>query len=465
MDEDIKKQEGSALHGKINFEDTENEKKEVLESLVDQLQRDQNKEVPSTENLLPAEHSEEGGPPVDTEYSSSIIKPIRTFARDVEEFKKRTGITEDIQLENDLVPEKKKGTYTKKPEQEIEGVVPVERGEFLPKEPIEIQKKVPPEELYQDQARAFEAQLKESSFEKTEQKTDRSYGAMSPIRTYKYDAAESIKDKNVSVVSIAAAESNRRAREPRYRPQPPKGSTFTKNFAIIVMSIALVSSGLGIGWFFFIKASENTGIAPRAGIPSIIFTDQQTEVSIAGLYNNQLVAKLEDQRKKVTEKSNTVTHLYLTETGRVLPAETFISRLSINVPSALTRSVSSDFMFGVHIKDGSNPFFIFKTNDFEQTFASMLEWENTINKDLAPLFGSTLGAKRQETENSGGLTIPRTFHDVVVRNVDTRLLRDDNGTVILFYAFPNPNTIVITNNEDTFFEIFKRLSTSRGQSN
>ena len=98
----------------------------------------------------------------------------------------------------------------------------------------------------------------------------------------------------------------------------------------------------------------------------------------------------------------------------------------------------------------------------------MLDWEDTMNKDLSPLFGDTLSeiATRgalQENPSAPLFRIftPRIFNDVIVRNNDTRILRDDEGGIALIYGFPNVETIIVTTNENTFFEIFKRLTITK----
>ena len=114
----------------------------------------------------------------------------------------------------------------------------------------------------------------------------------------------------------------------------------------------------------------------------------------------------------------------------------------------------------------SKPFLILKTDSFENTFSSMLLWEETMQNDLAPYFGTALQkiispSFSTETTLTPGVVVPRIFHDVIVKNIDTRLLRNDDGNTVLLYAFPNASTLIITTDEGTFFEVFRRLTTSK----
>jgi hypothetical protein len=48
----------------------------------------------------------------------------------------------------------------------------------------------------------------------------------------------------------------------------------------------------------------------------------------------------------------------------------------------------------------------------------------------------------------------------VVKNKDTRILRDSHGNTVLLYSFINKETLIITTNEATFNEIYDRLTVS-----
>ena len=93
-----------------------------------------------------------------------------------------------------------------------------------------------------------------------------------------------------------------------------------------------------------------------------------------------------------------------------------------------------------------------------------------MNEALSPLFGDTLseitteGAIQENSTSSlSRIFIPRIFNDVIVRNNDTRILRDDQGTIALIYGFPRVDTIIMATNESTSFEVFKRLTVTRSE--
>ena len=89
----------------------------------------------------------------------------------------------------------------------------------------------------------------------------------------------------------------------------------------------------------------------------------------------------------------------------------------------------------------------------------MLTWEPFMRRDLAPLFGpaaAPAGAAATSTSAESDV-----FRDRVVKNRDTRILYNSDGSIALIYGLPDPSTVVIANNEGTFIELVSRLATSR----
>ena len=87
----------------------------------------------------------------------------------------------------------------------------------------------------------------------------------------------------------------------------------------------------------------------------------------------------------------------------------------------------------------------------------MLEWEDMINADLIPAFTSV-----PDTEaGADGLIKKRQFEDVVMRNYDVRALKDDAGTIQLYYSFPTRNILIIAESPYSFAEVLSRLRAER----
>jgi hypothetical protein len=148
-----------------------------------------------------------------------------------------------------------------------------------------------------------------------------------------------------------------------------------------------------------------------------------------------------------------------TPNGTVRPATIgeFFAALGMNPPQGLMSAIGPDFFFGVHVVDTNAPLFVIPVTSYDFAFAGMLAWEPTMNSDLAPVFT----AVPMSTLDASGIPVARTFQDVVMRNYDARALKDDSGTIRLYYSFPTPHILVIAESPYSFAEILSRLQAGR----
>jgi hypothetical protein len=125
------------------------------------------------------------------------------------------------------------------------------------------------------------------------------------------------------------------------------------------------------------------------------------------------------------------------------------------MPGALIRSLTDKYLVGkysngsaTNVNDKSAMFLIFETTDYNQTYASMLEWEGTMLSDLFILFNIP------KPSNS---FIGKPWNDIVVSNQDARILYGENGVGIFYYAFVNKNNFVITSSQEALKEVVTRI--------
>jgi len=120
-------------------------------------------------------------------------------------------------------------------------------------------------------------------------------------------------------------------------------------------------------------------------------------------------------------------------------------------------AVGPDFFFGFHVVDTNAPLFVIPVTSYDHAFAGMLAWEPTMDDSLTPVFKAVSATKL----DANGIPETRTFEDDVLRNYDVRELKDDSGTVVLYYSFPTPNILVIAQSPYSFTEILSRLQAQR----
>jgi hypothetical protein len=156
-----------------------------------------------------------------------------------------------------------------------------------------------------------------------------------------------------------------------------------------------------------------------------------------------------------------------------------MKRVNARAPATLVRTIQDSFIVGGHKQDKTEPFIVFRTGYYENAFAGMLLWEETMDTDLSPLFGAPVTRVPTTpprvpqpvgtTTASGTPAAPEinpttidvrdlgTFEDETVANTPARVLRDIDGTMRVVWAMPDTSTIIITTNAATFEEIRDRM--------
>lgn len=321
------------------------------------------------------------------------------------------------------------------------------------------------------------------------------------LRTFRSDVEQTMMHDQTSVVQAIAAEEARRTRNtaPLVGGRP---SAFTPAaYLLIGMSIVLVVlGGAGIGTYLFMH-SRSAPVVAKESIPSFFTTEKQQELDITGLSRTDIMNKLMYIRDGVDVQVGAMTLVYLTRSSQLetrevktlVTAPEVVEALNMTVPSSLTRTLAEPLMLGIHEYGKNAPYFVFKVGDYQAAFAGMLAWERTLNIDLAPLFGAILPSEaflpaepatvatstHATTSTSsaanvakGTSTAPATpaptpgmrtfgFKDEVISNKEVRTLRNADGDIVLLWSFPDPSTLVITTNKNTYAEILVRMSSRR----
>ena len=274
-----------------------------------------------------------------------------------------------------------------------------------------------------------------------------------PIRTYKDDVAESVKSKKTSLVRMVIAESERRETETEI--ESPRSK---RNLIFISLSAVLFILGASGGIYVFNKyrgADEPVPITEDKAA-SLIFAETQKEIPVTGRSSASIIQAFAAEITGANIRLDTIEHISPTEEtaeGKARPsAQRFFFFLDNRMPANLLRSLTPDFMLGVHAFNGNQPFLILTTDYYENSFAGLLTWERYMARDLLPLFGIN--------KNEDDPIFERPFQDRVVKNRDARILYDDLGQIIIMYVFKDKRTVIVTTSENTLDEVVKRLNAS-----
>ncbi|MCR4330493.1 MAG: hypothetical protein NUV49_01270 [Patescibacteria group bacterium] len=279
------------------------------------------------------------------------------------------------------------------------------------------------------------------------------------IRTYQSDVAEALKKQKTSVIQMVLAEHKRK--ETNVEELSP---TSKKNLPVllvsalfIVLSVLLIG---GAGFYFLSKNKSAENPTQENKVSSIVLAEEKKGIDITGLSRDRIIDEVHKEMNASNLRLDSVLNIYFAErinpslplsqtnTLRLVSTERFFSALESKIPNALSRSLESPFMLGVHAFNGNEAFLILKTNFFENAFAGMLKWEEFMARELLPLFASPAGKEVYD----------RNFQDFVLKNKDLRVLYSETGEIVLLYSFYDNNTIVISTSPDTLDEVTSRLS-------
>jgi hypothetical protein len=291
-----------------------------------------------------------------------------------------------------------------------------------------------------------------------------------PIETYQRDIEDLVKDKNVSVLSIAAAEAARRSQT-----HTPEESTPVQDRSVLIKNIGLY----GLGFLFLVAASgalayiveRPTSVStPQAIASPFIAVDDTKQITIdQNTTRNSLMSTLTAAKQATALSLGLMSRLLVTTasttpSGQVLmpvDAQSFFTLIAPDIPQNLLLTMRPTFLLGVHVYNDNQPFLIISVDSYEQAYAAMLAWEPTMQMDLSPLFDYTPSPHIPEqgvaTTTTPAQFIQTGFVDKIVENHDARVIENSTGDISLLWTFIDRNTLVITTNDATLREIISRL--------
>jgi hypothetical protein len=288
------------------------------------------------------------------------------------------------------------------------------------------------------------------------------------VHTLKDDLQHVVREKKISLVRAAALEEDKRRGQERVTPIPSPAALRQKRRTRAILfsaTMLFVVGALALAGVYYVQTQQSP--APNLAQGSSILFSEQTVAFPIGNQNPRDLKRLLAQTRtasggslgSITRIVPTVTTTNQDGTTSQSPAtlQQFFTALGIQPPDALLRAVGPDFFFGVHTVDTNAPIFVIPVTSYDHAFAGMLQWEANMDADLTPIFPAVPAL----TLGKDGLPAARTFVDDVMRNYDVRELKDDQGTVQLYYSFPTPTLLVVAESTYSFTEILSRLQAER----
>lgn len=272
------------------------------------------------------------------------------------------------------------------------------------------------------------------------------------IRTFQGDIAEALGRQQESLVSIQQAELNRRRAEGRAFQEVPTAEEHggQKKFLLFLGTLILFALGAGGAWYTYYEYKAQTAVPDVKTPESRFFSiDAEKKVDVTNISRLDLIKIVSEAAGD--SASGETRHFLLTTrdaNGIVTPLPTngLFKILETRAPGSLIRAFGEPFMLGAF---GTSTYLILELTSFENAFAGMLNWEENMAADIAPIFSTR--------ELLRDIAPAPVFIDITDRNKDARLLMAGERTVLLYSFFDNKK-LIITDNTETLRVLVERLT-------
>ena len=270
------------------------------------------------------------------------------------------------------------------------------------------------------------------------------------IRTMRGDAEELIKEKQVSQLDIATKEYvvQRRERKIHFEELP------LKKIAIFIVMVLVLGAGSYFGYKIYNQQTGGGGVTlekPKPP-PKILTVDGEKILSFKEALPGELISKINEERRRLL-RFETIVYLPIEMTARTggvrfADARDLIKTLSWNAPAAFSDNVLPEFnMLIAHTSSSRDLTIIFRVRDFGRAIGSLIEWERDMGADFKSFFAD------EDARNFSQFS----FRDEIIKNNDSRVLKNSSNKSILAYTIFNKQFLIIATSRDGLSLVLDRL--------
>ena len=269
------------------------------------------------------------------------------------------------------------------------------------------------------------------------------------IRTFEDDIANYTKEKNFSILDIAAEEAKVRGLSFE-NPEEENRFDFRKIIPITLIVLFVVAGG----YFGIVKPLlKRNNVANNFSqiTEGPILTDQKIEI-IASQDKKEVFSRDLKSALSAEEAGGNLTEISVVkitnEQKTSLTKDEFFSMLRAQMPKGLQDYLEKDFMLLNFSGKENSPVLVLKSKSYTYVFSEMLKWEKSLTNDLKALFPNT------------DLLGNDSFADKYIQNHDARIA-EKNGKIDLIYSFADRKYLIITNSHEALAETFRRFSSTQ----
>ena len=287
---------------------------------------------------------------------------------------------------------------------------------------------------------------------------------LSSIRTLKQDIDRHIAQGNISGIKMAVMEDEKRRGQQQKEPETQTPEQKTKRLIKLVILFIIVVAGFAtlfvnrqpiLGYFSSFFEDEDGQMDTIQTTEPLIFVETTKILNLTDKTPRESVAIVRNEIKNADLKLGAIEEIVLVKNGQ--PIESligFYNSLNMVVPDAFVRLIDdTEFSFGLYSSIENGGFFILKTKFLEKSYAELLLWEKgMMARDLLPI----LNPKTPTDE-----ILRKDFTDELIKNINVRILTDEDGDEYMLYAFLDKDILVMAGNRPTFLEVLRRYNTPK----
>jgi len=245
-----------------------------------------------------------------------------------------------------------------------------------------------------------------------------------------------------------------------------------KNIGFLILGIICIL----VAFFLFYQGSNNK----KQSVFSINkttgnFSDFTKEIDITKLTSQTLLKTIntELQSPVTTDKANSINFIKIKESldedGNTVTEKQKVSikdvlfLLNVRAPEIFLRSLGNNFFFGSYgcgieslcekkggVELSNQNYLVFETDFPQNTFRGAGDWEEKMLLYTYQLFNLPVTLADSALFN-------KPFEDVVIKNIPTRMLRDETGRTLLVYGFWGDKYMIMATDREVFSQIINRI--------
>ncbi len=224
-----------------------------------------------------------------------------------------------------------------------------------------------------------------------------------------------------------------------------------KNQLFMIIGIILMITAAGVLVFLFVFNRKVTTVEIAPAYQPPIFVDQNYFAEVAGLNPEEIARSVSNEVQKTDVKAGGIESIYPTENKQAIGFRKFVEDIKGNFDASSSPYLDDNFLMGAWNGQSKDFFILLKVRSFTDVFESLRAWEGKMFSDLHGFFGIDISPDTK-------YLLTKNFENGIVANKNARILRDQNGNIVLMYVFADDQSVIIANSEAATKEIITRLA-------